>query len=114
MRCDYITRLNNGKSKRVNIALCSRMLIEAARDSFDVAVLIAGDEDYVPLVEGMKEMKKAVYLTFFDHPDGGLSDELRLASDMFFDITGFFFERWAPTPPDELSFLTSAPSTFRR
>jgi uncharacterized LabA/DUF88 family protein len=52
------------KAKQVDIALATKALIEAARDNYDVAVLIAGDEDYVPMAEGIKELGKSVYLAF--------------------------------------------------
>lgn len=93
-----VFKKRDGKSKRVDVAMTSRMLVEAARDTYDVAVLIAGDEDYVPLVEAVKEMRKAVYLTFFEREGDGLSDELKRASDTFFPLTQFFCERWDPTP----------------
>ena len=86
------------------------MLVEAHRDSFDVAVLIAGDEDYVPLIQTVKEMGKAVYLVFFNEDKtGGLSQELILASDTYFPVTNFFCERWAPPSSIEFDVLTSAP-----
>src|SRR5262245_57115261 len=41
-------------SKRVDISLATDMLIHAARKNYEVAVLVAGDEDYVPLVRAVK------------------------------------------------------------
>jgi hypothetical protein len=90
-----VFRKPSGKhAKRVDIALTVRMLSEAHKDTYDVAVLIAGDEDYVPLVDEVKVTGKNVYLSFFDHAKGGLSNELRLASDSFFDLTSAFASAW--------------------
>ena len=53
-------------------------------DNYDAAVLIAGDSDYVPLVEEVKRRGKVVYVGFFVGPKSGLSEELKLSSDGFF------------------------------
>lgn len=85
-----------GKAKQVDMALTVRAIAEAAKGNYDIALLIAGDEDYVPLVNGIKELGKSVYLSFFDEPRGGLSPELRRASDAFFPLGDYFRSRWEP------------------
>ncbi len=82
------------KAKGVDIALTKDMLAHAFLGNYDVAVLIAGDGDYVPLVEEVKRLGKVVLLAFF--ADGGLSPDLRRACDDFFDITGTFVYEWRP------------------
>jgi len=82
------------KAKGVDIALTKDMLSHAFLANYDAAVLIAGDGDYVPLLEEVKRLGKLVYVIFFTHPAAGLNDDLRLAADYFLDLTGIFFERW--------------------
>ena len=41
-------------SKRVDISLATDMLSHAFRKNYDIAVLVAGDEDYVPLVKAVQ------------------------------------------------------------
>lgn len=41
-------------SKQVDISLCCDMLTHAARRHYDVAILVAGDGDYMPLVRAVK------------------------------------------------------------
>lgn len=83
-------------AKRIDIDLAVRMVTAAALDQYDIAVLMTGDEDYVPAVESIKnDFGKTVYLSFFDHEKGGLSSELRLACDNFFDLTYEFMNHWA-------------------
>ena len=53
---------------------------------YDVAVLIAGDRDYVPLVEEIKRAGKGVVVSFFEGPESGLDAHLRLASDSFLSL----------------------------
>jgi hypothetical protein len=92
------------KAKGVDIALTKDMLSHAFLANYDAAVLIAGDGDYVPLVDEVKRLGKLVYVIFFTDPAAGLSDGLRLAADYFLDLTATFFERWAqtyPGPPSE-------------
>lgn len=93
-----------GKSKGVDISLARDMLGHAYKDSYDAAVLIAGDGDYVPLVEDVKRLGKQVYVVFFAADGNGLSPELRRAADTFFDFSPDLENRWR-----SLSHLWSAP-----
>lgn len=70
-------------SKRVDISLATDMLTHAARKNFDIAVLVAGDEDYVPLVEAVKSEGRRVILWFVSD---GLSPALKRAADHFRDL----------------------------
>ncbi len=71
------------------IALTTDMLSHGYRtNNYDVAVLFAGDGDYVPLVEEVKRLGKVVYIMFFQ--GSGVNNELRLASDTFLYIDEFF------------------------
>jgi NYN domain len=80
------------RSKGVDIALAKDFLCNAFNDNYDVAVLFAGDGDYVPMVEEVKRMGKVVYVAAFY--ESGLSPTLRLASDECFGIDKFFFDQW--------------------
>jgi uncharacterized LabA/DUF88 family protein len=83
----------DAKSKGVDIALTTDLLSNAYRDNYDVAVLCAGDGDYVPLVEEVKRLGKVVYLLFFD--GNPLNDKLMYASDTFHSGFGqIFVEAW--------------------
>ena len=66
------------RSKGVDIALATDMLGHAFRDNYDLALLVAGDGDYVPLVEEIQRLGKIVCVSFFQQ---GLSEQLTLASD---------------------------------
>ena len=70
------------------IALTTDMLSHGYRTNYDVAVLFAGDGDYVPLVEEVKRLGKVVYIMFLQ--GSGVNNELRLASDTFLYIDEFF------------------------
>lgn len=76
-------RTKNKGSKRVDISLTTDMLLHAARKNFELAVLIAGDEDYVPLVEAVKSEGRRVLLWFVSD---GLSPALKRAADYFCDL----------------------------
>lgn len=71
-------------SKRVDISLTTEMLSHAHRGNYDLAVLVAGDEDYVPLVEAVIAEGARVVLWFVR---SGLSPKLRRAVDHYFDLT---------------------------
>ena len=79
---------NSGRSKGVDIALATEMLSNAFRDNHEIAVLVAGDGDYVPLVEAVKRLGMAVYIWWLDN--GVLSPALKRASDGFEDFSRMF------------------------
>ena len=83
----------NDKVKGVDISLTKDMLSHAFNNHYDVAILIAGDGDYVPLVEEVKHLGKRVSVIFFSEA-AGLSPALRLAADDFFDWTNAFVGAW--------------------
>jgi hypothetical protein len=56
------------------------MLVNAFNQNFDVGYLIAGDEDYVGLVNEVKRYGPIAKGAFFQH---GLSEELYLTFDSF-------------------------------
>lgn len=82
------------KSKGVDIALATDFLSNAFLNNYDVAVLIAGDADYIPMVAEVKRLGKLVYVVFFHGKDSGLSLDLHLASDQFLNIGNTFYEQW--------------------
>jgi uncharacterized LabA/DUF88 family protein len=85
-------RIANQKAKGVDIALTIDMLRNAHLDDYDVALLYAGDGDYVPLIEEVNSMGKIVYLGFFRNE--GLNPDLELASDQFFGLENVFRLSW--------------------
>ena len=77
-------KVKGGHSKRVDISLATDMLTHAARHHYDIAILVAGDEDYVPLVEAVQTEGRRVHLWSVTE---GLSPGLARAVDLFTDIT---------------------------
>jgi hypothetical protein len=94
---------NTKRSKGVDIALTIDMLRGAYMSLYDVAVLVTGDADYIPVVHEVQRLGKNVYLIGFDHPAGGLNPDLRLASDQFFDMTGEFCKQWSKSTASPLN-----------
>jgi uncharacterized LabA/DUF88 family protein len=90
-------KIKGTRRKQVDIALATDMLTHAHRDNFDAAILVAGDQDYVPLVDAVKAEGKRVVVWFLE---SGLSAELKQAADHYFDIGKILL-----TPKDELSYI---------
>ncbi|MBV8549909.1 MAG: NYN domain-containing protein [Acidobacteriaceae bacterium] len=84
----------DGKAKGVDIALTKDMLVQAFFDNYDIAVLVAGDGDYVPVVEEVKRQGKRVVLQFLTAAYG-LNPRLKLACDDYSDITATFQNCWS-------------------
>jgi uncharacterized LabA/DUF88 family protein len=49
-----IFKKNRGREKRVDISISREMLINAFNQNYDLGILVAGDEDYVDLVQDIK------------------------------------------------------------
>lgn len=78
-------------SKGVDIALTTELLGHAYQGNFDIAVLAAGDADYVPLIEAVKRLGKRVYLLAFAD---GLSASLPRVADWYSDPSNILVESW--------------------
>ena len=65
-----------GTEKRVDTRLVADMIHFAAVDAYDVAVLLSGDQDFVPAVEAANALGKRVYLAAW--PRHGVSAQLRI------------------------------------
>ena len=81
-------KIKGSRTKRVDISLATDMLCHAARKNYEVAVLIAGDEDYVPLVEAVKAEGHRMLLWFLED---GLSPVLRRSADYYQNIGKILF-----------------------
>ena len=81
-------------------------------------MLVAGDGDYVRAIEEVKRRGKVVYVVFFQGEGAGLSPELRLAADTFFDLGPPFEYTWqkflGPQPTGAAPILVSARSDIPR
>jgi uncharacterized LabA/DUF88 family protein len=77
-------RRRGDREKGVDIALTKEMLVNAFARNAEVSVLIAGDEDYVGLVNEVKRYGQIVWGGFFEN---GMAPRLRLALDSFEDLT---------------------------
>ena len=70
--------------KGVDLAVAREMLIHAFNHNYDVAVLVAGDEDYLGLIQDIKRIGRLTTGIFFD--SAALSKSLRLAFDNFYPL----------------------------
>jgi uncharacterized LabA/DUF88 family protein len=77
------------KSKQVDISLATDMLTHAFRKNYDMAILVAGDEDYIPLVKAVMSEGRKVVLWFVDN---GLDPKLVNAVDHYFDLGRVLFQ----------------------
>ena len=85
---------NQTKAKGVDIAITRDLLVHAFRGNYDVAVIVAGDADYVPVMAELKRLGVLVHVWFFRHPAAGDVDAVWQEADKFFDITDTFCQRW--------------------
>ena len=68
--------------KEVDTTMVANMLKMAASDSFDIMVLLSGDADYVPAIEGVRSLGKQAYIASW----GGTGVSKRIRSVTFAHI----------------------------
>lgn len=86
-------KIKGKRSKRVDITLATEMLTHAHRKNYDIAILVAGDEDYVPLVEAVQREGRQVVLWMLDN---GLSPALKKVCDHYWNIGEALFTEDGP------------------
>lgn len=69
--------------KQVDIALATEATRQAHLNTFDVAVFVTGDKDFIPLLRCLKDMGKGVVLL---SPPTGLSRDLAQESDEHYPL----------------------------
>lgn len=74
-------KVKGRNEKGVDLAVAREMLIHGFNKNYKIAVLVAGDEDYLGLVQDLKRMGLVVAGLFFDSP--AMSPRLRMAFDCF-------------------------------
>lgn len=78
------------QSKGVDIQMTVDILSNIYRDNIDTVYLIAGDGDYLPIIDEAIRMGKQVYLSAFSE---GLNPKLEHKVDQFFLLDGIYFSR---------------------
>jgi len=71
------------KEKQVDIALTRRILQHGYQKDFDIAVILAGDTDYLGVIDDIKRLGLNVFGTFFER---GLSDEMKNSFEHFLKL----------------------------
>ena len=84
-------RTSDGRSKGVDITLARDVLSHAYLGNYDLALLIAGDGDYLPLVQDVQHRGRVVAVAFFEE---WTNPDLRLTADSFHDLTPIFVQSW--------------------
>ncbi|WP_125614333.1 NYN domain-containing protein [Specibacter cremeus] len=87
------------REKQVDTALCTRMM----EDSFtymkaangDIAVLVAGDGDFLPTIKSLQSRGLRVRVVSWSH---AVSHQLRDAADEFIELDPYFDDLTWPTP----------------
>ena len=81
--CNLLDNNRFGREKAVDVKLASDLI--ALNDIYDIAVIVSGDQDYVPAVQVVKDYGKRVVTVAFERRDGGLlpggARQLNQASD---------------------------------
>lgn len=79
-----------GKEKKVDVAIAHQMTKDAysgvVQKGVDEMTLIAGDTDYVPVLEDLKQAGFIVHLVFWDHA----GREIKAAASKFISLNPFF------------------------
>ncbi len=80
------------QSKGVDITIARDMLVHGIDHVYDSCLLVAGDGDYIPLVEELKRRARRVHVAFFE--TSGLNEDLRIEADRFYPLEAVFLGAW--------------------
>ena len=72
--------------KGVDIAMTTYFLKHGYNNTYDIALLVTGDKDYITAIEAVKEMGKRVEVAGFRH---ATAKELQLAVDEYIPLDNF-------------------------
>ena len=72
------------RQKGVDVQVAVDMLVGAFERAFDIAVLLAGDADFVPVVE---EVKRHSVMVVVAAEQASLAEDLRRVADRYIDIS---------------------------
>lgn len=87
------------RTKSVDITMAVDALGHAQADHYDIAVLLAGDGDYLPLVEAIKRQGKFVWVAFYD---AMVSREMQIVPDFYTDMTEWLLGPWREANPEAI------------
>jgi len=76
--------------KGIDIQLATDMLMHSFRNNYDVAILVAGDNDYVGAVQAIKDTGKHAEIALFGK--GGTSRQLREVADRVITVNSPFLK----------------------
>jgi uncharacterized LabA/DUF88 family protein len=91
VRKGKLTGQGPGRQKQVDISLAVDMLEHASRDNFGRAELIAGDSDFVPVVQALVRMGKWVEVIY---DADSIASDLLEAADSRYQIGFNSYHRW--------------------
>ena len=91
------------RQKAVDTLIAVEMLVGAFNELFPVAVLVAGDADYVPVIN---EVKRLGVLTVVAASPKSIADELKRAADRFFEIAPDLRSPYLPLTVDGRTWPT--------
>ena len=78
---EVFKKQKNRKSKGVDITLTKDILFHAFMNNYDMAVIITGDADYLPVIEEIKRQGKLLYLVFIEGTN--MDQNLIQSADLF-------------------------------
>lgn len=79
----------NPRQKGVDTLVALDMVSKAYEDHYDIAILVAGDDDFLDIVKAVKNAGKRVVGEFFEKH---ISEELRQSFDYKVPLNSTFFE----------------------
>lgn len=69
-----------GPQKEADVLLATELLVQAHRDSYDVAIVVSGDRDFIPAIRAVQGLGKRVEVAAFQ---GTYIARLKEAADRF-------------------------------
>lgn len=79
------TKIKNVKNKGVDVALATDLLIYGMADAYDVAVLVSGDNDFVPVIKKLKDRRPQLRIEIAQF-ENAVGHEMKMVTDEFYPL----------------------------
>lgn len=76
-------KIKNVRNKGVDVALATDVLLYGLTDAYDVAILVSGDNDFVPVVKKLKDRKPQLRVEIAQF-ENAVGYEMRETADKFY------------------------------
>jgi uncharacterized LabA/DUF88 family protein len=79
------TRIKDIENKGVDVALATDLLVYGLTGSYDAAIIVSGDNDFIPVIEKLKERKPELKIEVAQF-ENAVGHRMRIVTDKYYPL----------------------------